>query len=132
MRKISRVVAPLLVFTVLLIPVISFAVDTPCDPSKELCNPIKFGSIQDFFQAVLQIAAEVGSVIIILAFIYSGFLFVSARGNQEELSKAKKSITYTVIGAIIVLGAWAFSVAITNTVNTITNKPASATPANKP
>lgn len=92
-----------------------------CDPSSQICNPIKYDNIQDFLQAALQIAAQVGSVIIVLAFIYSGFLFVMARGNQEELSKAKKAITYTVIGAILVLGAWAFSVAIGNTINTITN-----------
>jgi hypothetical protein len=92
-----------------------------CDPTKELCNPIKYPSIPCLFKAILEIAAQIGSVFIILGFIYSGFLFVSARGNEEELAKAKRAITYTVIGAIIVLGAWAFSVGIANTINTIVN-----------
>lgn len=110
---------------VLFLPVISFAQGTPpCTPATQLCNPIKFNTIADFFEEVLRIAAQIGGVIIILGIIYSGFLFVTARGNQDELTKAKKAITYTVIGAIIVLGAWSFSVAIKNTINTITNTPA--------
>ena len=113
-----------LLVCVLIMPVITLAVTTPCDPAKELCNPIKFNTIADFFEEVLRIAAQIGGVIIILGIIYSGFLFVTARGNQDELTKAKKAITYTVIGAIIVLGAWSFSVAIKSTINTITNTPA--------
>lgn len=97
--------------------------DTGCDPNKQLCNPIKFNSIPEFFEEVLKIAAQIGTVVIILGLVYTGFLFVTARGNQDELTKAKQAFTYTVIGAAIVLGAWAFSVAITNTINTITNKP---------
>ncbi len=94
---------------------------TPCDPNRELCNPIRFNNIFDLFKEVLRIAAEIGTVFVVVGFVYSGFLFVKAQGNQEELSKAKRSLTYTVIGAAIVLGAWAFSVAISETIKGITN-----------
>jgi len=122
-KKIIKYFASFIVMSVFVLPIISSAVETPCDPSKELCNPTKFASIPELFEAILKIAAEIGSVFIVLGLIYSGFLFVTARGNEEELSKAKRAITYTVIGAVIVLGAWAFSVAIGNTINTITNTP---------
>ena len=104
---------------VYLVPLISYGQSTSCDPKTQLCNPIKYNTIQDFFQAVLQIAAQIGSILVVMALIYSGFLFVTARGNEEQLTTAKKALTYTVIGAIVVLGAWSFSVAISNTVNTI-------------
>lgn len=109
------------VLTLVVLPMTSFGQETVCNPSSgQLCNPIKYNSIQCLFKAVLGIAAEIGSVFVVLGLIYSGFLFVIARGNEEELSKAKKAITYTVIGAAIVLGAWAFSVGIANTINLIT------------
>ncbi|OHA15373.1 MAG: hypothetical protein A3H57_01730 [Candidatus Taylorbacteria bacterium RIFCSPLOWO2_02_FULL_43_11] len=92
-----------------------------CDPTKMICNPVRFSTIQCFFKEVLRIAAEIGGVFVVLGIIYSGFLFVSARGNAEELGKAKRAITYTMIGAALVLGAWAFAVGIANTINTITN-----------
>lgn len=95
------------------------------DVSNEvtLQNPLKseYSTIPCLFKAILQIAAEIGAVFVVLGIIYSGFLFVTARGNEEYLGVAKKAITYTVIGAILVLGAWAFSVGVANTINTITS-----------
>ena len=95
------------------------------NPTGTLANPLKpeLDSIPALFQAVLGIAAEIGAVFVVLGLIYSGFLFVMARCNEEELSKAKIAITYTVIGAAIVLGAWAFSVAIKTTIDAITQNP---------
>lgn len=130
-QKVFKVASRFLMFWVFLIlPVFSFitpnivigGVTNPTCPANTLCNPLKseFDTIPKLFQAILGIAAEIGSVFVILGIIYSGFLFVMARGNQEELSKAKRAITYSVIGAALVLGAWAFSVAIANTINTIT------------
>ena len=51
-----------------------------------------------------------------LAIIYSGFLFVAARGNSEKLTKAKDTLLYTIIGAAILLGAWAIATMISSTV----------------
>jgi len=39
--------------------------------------------------------------------IYAGILMVTAGGNDEQVSKAKKIITYAAIGIIIVLLSWA-------------------------
>jgi hypothetical protein len=51
-----------------------------------------------------------------LAIIYSGFLFVFARGNSEKLGKAKDALLYTLIGAAILLGSWAIAEMIQATV----------------
>jgi len=51
-----------------------------------------------------------------LAVIYSGFLFVFARGNSEKLGKAKDALLYTLIGAAILLGSWAIAEMIQATV----------------
>jgi hypothetical protein len=59
--------------------------------------------------------------IIALAIIYSGFLFVAARGNAEELKKAKSTLVYTLIGAALLLGCLVIANAIKGTVDTITN-----------
>ncbi len=48
--------------------------------------------------------------------LYSGFLFVLARGNAEKLGEAKKALMYTLIGAAIVLGAKGLATIIENTV----------------
>jgi len=54
-----------------------------------------------------------------LAIIYTGFLFVEAQGSPEKITKAKKALTYTIIGAAILLGAFVIADAIGKTVDEI-------------
>ena len=90
---------------------------TNCDPSAgKICNPISVSSLDQFIQIVLQGVIKIGIPIIALAVIYSGFLFVKAQGNPGELEVAQKSLMYTLIGAAILLGAWAIAQVIANTV----------------
>ena len=64
-------------------------------PAGQLCNPIKVKSFPLLIKTILEAMIKIGIPIIALAIIYSGFLFVSARGNTEQLKNAKRSLTYT-------------------------------------
>ena len=80
-------------------------------------NPIpKITSVPGLIQTILTGVLKIGIPVVALAIIYSGFLFVFARGNPEKLSKAKDALLYTVIGAAILLGSWAIAQMISNTV----------------
>ena len=48
--------------------------------------------------------------------IYVGYLFVVARGVPGEITKAKDALLWTVVGALILLGAQAISLGIQATV----------------
>lgn len=112
-------------------PVLSFAVQTtpsqptagitpsnPCNvvvPGK-ISNPICANTIQGFIKTFLEGALRIGIPLIALAVIYCGFLFVSARGNSEKITKAKDALLYTLIGAAILLGSWAIAQLISETV----------------
>lgn len=43
----------------------------------------------------------------VLIIIYGGFLFVTARGNEEQSGNGKKTITYAVVGVVVVLISFA-------------------------
>ncbi|TAL49572.1 hypothetical protein EPN83_00295 [Patescibacteria group bacterium] len=88
-----------------------------------LQNPFKHGdNLYDFIVAVIKnIILPVGGVIAVMAFIYSGFLFVTAQGNEEKLKTAKKAFLYTVIGTVILLGAWVIALLIETTINQLTS-----------
>ncbi len=75
-----------------------------CPPGK-ICNPIGSETFTEFVDKILQVVVEIGYVVVVFFIVYSGFLFVSARGNEEQLKKAKTAFLWTVIGAAIVLGA---------------------------
>jgi len=81
-----------------------------------LQNPLKVESFADFIQEILSIVVRVGLPMIVIFMMYVGFLFIKARGNEQELTKAKTAFVYAVIGAALILGAWVISVGIANTI----------------
>jgi hypothetical protein len=109
----------LIVFVLLLLLAPAYSVNAQavtCEEGK-ICNPIpRVTSLNSLIKTVLEGALKIGMPFIALAIIYSGFLFVAARGNPESLSKAKTTLMYTLIGAAILLGSWAIAKLISETV----------------
>ena len=59
--------------------------------------------------------------IVFMAYIiYAGYLWMTARGNEEQLSKAKAIIRGSIIGIIIVLGAYAITQFVLTSLTTAT------------
>jgi uncharacterized membrane protein len=57
---------------------------------------------------ITTILSLLGIIFIILS-IYGGFLYLTARGNQEQTKKALSIITHSLIGLVIVLSAYAIA-----------------------
>ncbi|MCC7436756.1 hypothetical protein IT402_02700 [Candidatus Nomurabacteria bacterium] len=90
------------------------------DLKVRINNPLKVDTISDairlFMNAVLRIAIP----FIIIFFIWSGLSFILARGNPDKIGTAKKMFWYTVIGTLLILGAWTITNIIIGTVNSVT------------
>lgn len=87
------------------------------DVSFQLENPLSgVSTISEFVKKILDVVLTIGIPIVALAIIYSGFLFVAARGNTEKLSQAKKTFLYTIIGAAVLLGAWLLAQVLSETI----------------
>lgn len=86
-------------------------------------NPFKVGdTLYDLVEAIVnKIILPVGGVLCVLAFIYSGFLFVTAQGNETKLGTAKKALLYSAIGTAVLLGSWMIANVIRTTVNQVIN-----------
>ncbi len=78
----------------------------------DLQNPLSSKTFSQLVENVAKIVAQIGFPIAALAIIYSGFLFVSARGNEKQLEDAKRTFLWTIIGTAILLGAWAIAKAV--------------------
>ena len=56
-------------------------------------------------------AAAIGSIIlgghpqVVLYIMYAGFLFVTSRGNSEQVIKARTALLWAIVGGVIVVGA---------------------------
>jgi len=88
--------------------------------SSKLENPFKTGAdnIPQLFQTIIKnIIIPIGAVLAILAFIYAGFLYVTAAGNEKTIEKAHKALLYAAVGTAILLGASVIAEVIRATVN---------------
>jgi len=101
---------------VFFVPIIAFAAN---DCGRRFCNPIRFDNLRDFLVAILNVIVQISFPIIVLAIIYTGFLFVSARGAPDKLTRAKSALAWTLVGSIIVLGAFVLANGIKGTVDEI-------------
>lgn len=77
-------------------------------------NPLKSASFEALVQSLANWVAAIALPIAAMFIIYSGFLFVTAGGNESKLQAAKTTFYWTIIGAAIVVGAWALATAIVN------------------
>ena len=107
-----------------LIPSHSFAQTTtttvPSQTSLDITLQNPLGSTADipsFIQKVLDGLVILLTPVIVIMFLWTGFSFVKAQGNPEELSTAKSSLLWTVVGAALVLGAKGLSLVIGATVS---------------
>jgi hypothetical protein len=84
-------------------------------------NPLGSGidDIPSFIKKIIEIVLYIGVPIVALSIIYTGFLFVKAQGNPEQLTKAKNALVYTLIGGALLLGAFVIAEAIGKTVEDI-------------
>lgn len=85
-----------------------------------LLNPLKATNLSAFLQDILSFVIQIGTVIIILMVVYVGYKFVMAQGSDSKLTEAKQMLLWTVVGALVLLGAQAIAMAIQSTVTAIT------------
>ncbi len=87
-----------------------------------LNNPLNdnFSSIPAFIAGALKALAMIALPIISLFLVISGFLFVTAQGNETKLKDAKRNFMYVIFGALLILGAWILSTLIAGTISQLT------------
>jgi cbb3-type cytochrome oxidase subunit 3 len=58
---------------------------------------------------IIQVALSFLGIIFLGLMVYGGYIWMTDRGNSDNIEKAKKLITAAVIGLIIVMAAYAIS-----------------------
>ncbi|MFZ2151847.1 MAG: pilin [Minisyncoccia bacterium] len=82
-----------------------------------IVNPLRVDNVQELLAVILSAIVQIAIPFLVLALMWVGFLFVAARGNPEKLSKAKQALWYTLLGALIILGAQTLSVVLSGTIS---------------
>ena len=85
-----------------------------------LINPLSSGtSLETLLTSILGFVIRIGSIVVVLMLVFVGYKFVVARGDPGAISEAKQMLLWTLIGALVLLGAQAIAVGIKATVQAL-------------
>lgn len=115
MKMIQNIKQTILLALLFFIPLYTYGAPPPTT-KVTLENYLKIDTIEDFLDAILRIVLVFAVPIIVFFIIYSGFLYVTAQGNAEQIKQATRSLTYAVIGGVLILGAYAIATIVKNLV----------------
>jgi len=66
-------------------------------------------SFEVYVGVITRAALSLLGIIFLLLMVYGGYLWMTDRGNTDQVEKAKKLISAAIIGLIIVIGAYVIS-----------------------
>jgi hypothetical protein len=72
---------------------------------------------------IINIALGFLGIIAVIIVLYGGFMWMTAGGNEERITKAKQILTAGVIGLVIIIMAWAIARYVITALMQVTNAP---------
>lgn len=73
-------------------------------------------TIGDVFVYVIKIALAIAFAVAVVFVIYGGYLYITSGGNEEQATTGRRTVTYAVIGIIIIILSFVIISVIANTV----------------
>lgn len=71
----------------------------------QLENPLGDTTLTQLFTNILEALLVLAVPIIVFFIIYAGFLYVTAQGNTDQVTKAHRALIYALVGGLLILGA---------------------------
>lgn len=72
------------------------------------------GDPREMVGRIINIALGLLGVVALGLITYAGFIWMTSNGNEEQIAKAKKTLTSAAIGLAIILSAWAITTFVLN------------------
>ena len=110
MQKINKIKI-LTVALLAILPVIAFA-QVPSNDGTGQTNL----SITSIGLSIIRELWVVFTVIAVVAFIVAGFLFLTAFGEAEKLTKARSAVIWGVVGIIVAILAYGITTIVSNAI----------------
>jgi len=77
-------------------------------------NAARPGTLSDNITQIINYFLGFLGLVAVIFLIYAGILMVTAGGNDEQVGKARKIITYAVVGIVIILLSWTIVTFVTS------------------
>src|SRR6185436_10706726 len=88
------------------------------DTNKCLYNPLSTNELTATFLVIIQGFLGIIGIWAVIFIIVGGFQMVMSAGNEEAIAKAKKTITWAVLGLVIALLSFSIIAVVENILHT--------------
>jgi hypothetical protein len=65
-------------------------------------NFTDFGDLQEFVFFVVQLAMSLSVLIVVASLVITGFKYIFSMGDEEKVKSATRSLTFSIVGLVIV------------------------------
>lgn len=103
-KKITRTTLAAMTVAAALMPVLVLAISLPNPTPPTGGQAVTLNEIEALIQRIAQFLIIVSVIISVIFIIWGGVMYMAARGNEEQATKAKTTIFNGIIGAAVVLG----------------------------
>ena len=84
--------------------------------SVTFTNNVTAPGAREFLDSIFSVVTYMAIPVIILALMYAGFMFITARGNWDKIRTATYNVSYVILGAALILGAYMIANLLYNTI----------------
>lgn len=136
----SHLAAACLSMSLLIVPAAAFAQLTPGGTGLEAaaqgsglsggCSSA--GCIADVVGRIINIVIGFLGIVLLCLFLYAGFLWMTAQGDEKQVKKAKDLIVNAVVGYFIIGTAYALTSFVLSNLATVTSGTEATAPAAPP
>jgi hypothetical protein len=82
-------------------------------PTFTIKNPLSVGgNLEDILDAVTNLLLTIGLPLAGLMYLYAGFQFLTAGGQEKKITSAKQTLLWTTIGVVVLLSAKGIVIAV--------------------
>lgn len=103
MKNLLRILIVIVAILPLFVSAQTFIVCNPAPPSGTDCD---FSKLILLANNIIKYCIVLGTSIFSIVFMYAGFLYMTARGDTGQISKAHGLFWDAIIGFVIMLAAW--------------------------
>lgn len=101
MRSLRKILLSLsLALLIFGIPSVVFASPPPVEPAPKLCH------LEGIIQSLIEIALAAGGLALFIMILIGGFKWLTAGANDKAVAEARGTITWAVIGLVIMLASF--------------------------
>lgn len=87
---------------------------------SDLTSTLGGATLTGLIQSILQVILGFLGVIAVLIILWGGFIWMTAAGDEDKVSKAKQMIYSGIIGLVIIFAAYAIASFVFSNLQTIT------------